>query len=368
MLRHKQLSGSRRNEGPQIVCLDDKGCTKNEVNMSRKIFQRCDVLLILLPIFVSILLYMYFKPAGQVAQMEQLPADSTLEQHLPGPIDSVSVPKTGPPVRFLMLNAQNYFVEGDKPRSQYHRVIKSLSGREAVASVIASVQPDIVGLVEIGGAAALQDLVCRLASRGLHFPHTKVLERWGEDRALAVISRYPITSDHSVPNCLLEGQTARRMLRGILDVVVRIPDGRLFRIMGVHLKSKRTDDTTAADALRIREARTLATHVQSAIRSAPQMPILVYGDWNAGPGESTLAILTQGRTRESALRRLTPKDDRGETWTIYYKGGNEYNTFDQIYVNRVLSERMGRKAQMGIVGGQAAKKASDHRAVWCEIR
>ncbi len=336
----------------------------------QRLMRRSDFLLVLLSVLISILLYLYFAPSAQEVYAVEAPQAVALSApvEVEGEGSSFAVPKAGPPVRFLMLNTQNYFVPGDKPRSQHFRAMKPVRKREAVASVIASAKPEIVGLVEIGGQAALQDLVRRLASRGLHYPYTRVLERWGEDRALAILSRYPIVKDYSVAECLLEGGTARRMLRGILDVLVKLPDGRHFRIMGAHLKSKRTDDPIAADLLRSREARTLATHVLNATRAMPQMPILVYGDWNAAPDESSLTILTQGRTRASALRRLSPRDDRGESWTIYYKKGDQYNAYDQMYVNAVLSRRMGKKTGMGIVTGEAAGEASDHRAVWCEIR
>ena len=65
--------------------------------------------------------------------------------------------------------------------------------REAVADVIASAKPAIVGLVEIGGPVALQDLRERLAARHCEFPYFRVLPRKGEDRALALLSKYRIS-------------------------------------------------------------------------------------------------------------------------------------------------------------------------------
>ncbi len=334
-----------------------------------KLIRRRDVLLILLSLVASFLLYAYLVPVVAEAQLEPV-QHVTVSAQSEAPVEraELTVPEAGSPIRFLMLNVQNYFLQADKPRSSHPRRFKPVRERDAVADVIASAGPDLVGLVEIGGSAALQDLSDRLASRGLRYPHSLVLERWGEDRALAILSRYPIAKNFSVADCMLEGGSSRCMLRGILDVLVHLPDGRYFRVMGAHLKSKRTDDSVASDMLRAREARTFAAHVQRATQSMPQMPILVYGDWNAGPDESSLAILTQGKTRSSALHRLLPCDDRGESWTIYYKAGNQYSAYDQIYVNSVLSRRMGKKAAMGIVSGEEVRRASDHRAVWCEIR
>lgn len=336
------------------------------------IARRFDMLLISLTGLLSFILISHFSLQSGVAMVEEpapmlQKAEPAAEREEAAPEAGLVPARAGAPVRFLMYNVQNYFVDGDVPRSRYAKKMKPVVEREHVAATIASAKPEVVGLIEIGGPAALDDLAARLASRGLHYPHRKVLTRWGEDRALALLSMHPIVADRSKADCSLLGQTNRRMLRGILDVTVRTQDAREFRILGAHLKSRVGDSPAAAQALRAREARTLAAHVQQALRTQPKQALLVYGDWNDGPADPALAVMTQGSTRERTLRRLKPEDSRGESWTIYYKEGNEYSTFDQIYVNNALYSRMGRKAQMGIVDGEPGKRTSDHRAVWCEM-
>ena len=335
----------------------------------KDIMRRSDLLLIVLSLVASALLFSHYGVQGQAAEVElpEVKAAPAPEAEAPSaPQDRV---KAGAPVRFLMYNVHDYFVEKDKQRSRFSRRIKRIDEREAVAAVIAKVQPEIVGLVEIGGPAALDDLANRLAAHGLLYPHRKVLTRWGEDRALGILSRHPIVADHSVADCSLVGQTNRRMLRGILDVTVQVADKRQFRILGAHLKSRVSEDPAAAEALRAREARTLAAHVDQALRKQPHIPMLIYGDWNDGPASPALKALTRSNSAATSLRRLTPKDDNGEEWTLYYKDGNEYNTFDQIYVNSVLGKRMGRKSKMGVVTPPDRQRPpSDHRAVWCEIQ
>ncbi|MDO4751066.1 MAG: hypothetical protein Q4A24_03070 [Akkermansia sp.] len=271
-------------------------------------------------------------------------------------------------VRFLMLNAHNYFVKGEKQRSRYKLSIKKEPSCEAVADVIASAAPEIVGLIEIGGPMALEDLRTRLRRRGLEYPYTKVLAREGEDRALALLSVHPIVQDHSRAECKLLGNQRQTMLRGILDVTVKVQGSRYFRIVGAHLKSRVADDPAAATARRSKEARTLAMYIQHITRKQPKMPIVVYGDWNDGPGDSSLRILTQGVSEDAALTRVKALDSRGAAWTLCYEPAQEYYTFDQIFVNSVLRSRRGRKCEAGIVDCPAAEAASDHRAVWCELR
>lgn len=350
-------------------------CCKREEIMGEKLkrmLMRSDLLLVILTVGVSFLLYQYFAPQydtsytegeqAPIVHADRVPSDS------PESVDEV-VPPSGTPVRFLMYNVHDYFVQKDPPRASYPRKYKSRAEREAVADNIASVRPQIIGLVEIGGSAALEDLAARLARRGLNYPHGFVLERWGENRALAILSMYPITRNQSIADLRLVGRTDKRMLRGLLDVTITTPDHRPFRIVGVHLKSRVSDDPVSAEEQRCREARTLADHVRRAMQKHPAIPVLVYGDWNAGPTESSLAVLTRGSRRAESLRRLAPLDSRGETWTIYYRTNNVYSTFDQIYVNHVLSKRMGMKADMGIVEDRdPSRRSSDHRAVWCDLR
>lgn len=344
------------------------------INRLLKALQRTDLLLVALCMMVSALfIYRFGSFAPQVAVVEQAPISAMAAEPEPQEAvvrrDNVS---SREPVRFLMYNAQNYFVAEDAKRSRHERRIKTVAEREKVAEVIASEAPDVVGLIEMGGPAALDDLATRLAARGLNYYHRTVLTRWTEDRALAVLSRYPIIENHSIADCKLLGQTSRNMLRGILDVSVKVGAGkeeRRFRIMGVHLKSRIADDAAAATSLRAREARTLAARVQQILRSHPEELLLVYGDWNDGPSEPALSVMTRGTSRATTLHRLKPEDARGESWTIYYKPGNEYNTFDQVYVSDALYKRMNRnKAQKGIISEKpSSARASDHRAVWCDM-
>lgn len=331
---------------------------------------RVDSLLLLLALMVSLLLYARYNAgamAGVSAPAEAAPVAAepgTPEQEPPTPEHKPA--KDAAPVRFLMYNVHDYFVDKDPKRSRHPRKTKPIAQREGVAGVIAGARPEVVGLIEIGGPAALDDLAARLEARGLRYPYRKTLTRWGEDRALALLSMHPIVADHSVADCKLVGQSSRRMLRGILDVSIQpVGDERVFRIIGAHLKSKVADDPREAEMLRIREARTLAAHISAVLLRSPQAALLIYGDWNDGPGTPALNTLTG--CCGGQLRRLNPVDDNGETWTIYYRGGQEYSVFDQIYVSPSLSKSMGRKSRQAVLP-QPGTAPSDHRALWCEMR
>lgn len=276
------------------------------------------------------------------------------------------MPETGEPVRFLMQNVQNYFVAGEQQRSRYVTKPKSEAERAALVKSMAELRPDIIGLVEIGGPVAMQDLRLRLEEAGLSYPYFRVLVRNGEDRALGVLSRLPIVADASRANMPLEGQSNRKMLRGLLDVTVRAEDGRLFRILGVHLKSRVGDDPAAAQALRNKEARTLALYLQREMKFSPKMPLLVYGDCNDTPEDGAVKQMVQGASAASSLWRLSPTDSHGEEWTHHYRRGKTYYVFDHIFFNKVLRKRVKSRPVCGIV--EQGEAESDHRALWCELR
>lgn len=305
-------------------------------------------------------------PAVQGAAPGAPAAAQMAQEALEPALSCEGMPETGEPVRFLMQNVQNYFVAGEQQRSRYVTKPKPEAERAALVRAMAKVRPDVIGLVEIGGPLAMQDLRQRLEAEGLSYPYFRVLVRNGEDRALGVLSRLPIVADASRANMPLEGQGGRKMLRGLLDVTVRAEDGRLFRVLGVHLKSRVGDDPAAAQALRNKESRTLALYLQREIKRSPKMPLLVYGDWNDTPEAGAVKQVVQGASPASALHRLSPKDSHGEEWTHYYRYGKAYYAFDHILFNKVLHKRVNARPACGIV--EQGQEVSDHRALWCDLR
>lgn len=350
-----------------------------------KLLLRPDCLLITLVLFCGSLLHALYVPDDERAVAEKVSDTTPYVEQVPDFGEPVAAPlepddvvngnlKKMPaadrcePLTFLMLNAHNYFVREEEQRSRYTLTMKSEESRNAVADLIVSAQPEMVGLIEMGGPKALEDLQKRLRARGINYPHARVLTRNGEDRALAVLSMHPIVQDHSRPNCNLAGSKRQKMLRGILDVTVKVGDNRYFRIVGAHLKSRVAKDADAANARRAAEAKTLAFYLQQEMRKQPKMPFIVYGDWNDGPADASLKVLKHGISKDSALSQVKAKDSRGQSWTIYYSAADQYNVFDQIYVNSVARSRRGRKCESGVIDTPSAELASDHRAVWCEVR
>ncbi len=337
--------------------------------VKRLLKQRPETLLLVLAILVVSYGWQVLMPPQSEASWKELPSGpcALFADELPAPGERTPVPRPGRTARFLMYNVQNYFVPEDPRRSTWHMTYKRNDKREAVADVIASVKPDIVGLVEIGGRKALDDLAERLEKRGLHYPVRVVVERGGEDRALGLLSRIPLERNDSRAEYPLYGDHRRTMLRGILDVTLRTEDGRPFRIVGVHLKSHVGDDPAAAESLRRREGETLARYLLTIQRRSPGLPLLVFGDMNDSASSPAVQSFSRGLASDSALTRLRPADRTGAGWTLYYRAEDSYITFDHIFVNGTLKERIDATAT-GVVDLPEGRKASDHRAIWCELR
>lgn len=283
--------------------------------------------------------------------------------------EKVEIPDKGEPVRMLAMNAGNYFVPEDPRRSNFQVKYKPVEAREALAELVRQSGAEIVGLSEMGGEAAVRDLQMRLKRKGVQLPHKVLVMRNGEDRGLALLSKYPIVDNRSVTDMPVPGESKRKktMLRGILDATVKTPDGRLFRLVGIHLKSRLSRDGSAEDTRR-REAYALRDYLNKVIASQDGMPLLLYGDFNDGPTDSAVQVIQGPAKTEYRLNRLKPRDSRGETWTIYYEDGDTYHSFDHLFINNTLKKRLGRKPPMGILDSPASRQASDHRGVWVELR
>lgn len=283
--------------------------------------------------------------------------------------EKITIPEKGDPVRLLTMNAGNYFVPEDPRRSNFQVKYKPVDAREALAELVRQSGADIVGLSEMGGKAAVHDLQMRLKRKGVRLPHQVLVMRDGEDRGLALLSKYPIAVNRSMKDVPVPGEAKRRkmMLRGILDATVNIPDGRLFRLVGVHLKSRLSRDGSAEETRR-KEAYALRDYLNGVMASQDGMPLLLYGDFNDGPADSSVQVI-QGPTKtEYRLNRLKPRDSRGETWTIYYEDGDTYHSFDHIFINNTMKKRLGRKPPMGVLDSPPTRQASDHRGVWVELK
>ena len=100
--------------------------------------RRRDMLLVLLVLVISAFLHLRYNPGSGVLGTESLPASQAELRHMEpiGELDESRIPAKGEPFCFLMVNANNYFVEGEKQRAPYRLTLKKEESREALAEVI----------------------------------------------------------------------------------------------------------------------------------------------------------------------------------------------------------------------------------------
>jgi endonuclease/exonuclease/phosphatase family metal-dependent hydrolase len=158
---------------------------------------------------------------------------------------------------------------------------------DAVAGVLAQLDPDLAMLQEVENPKVLGELADRLGS----YPHLKITA--GNDPRgidIALLSRYPIeklvshTQDEFQSSA---GGQSHRFARDVLEAHLTI-NGRPVVLLGIHLKSglEAFDmDKRLAEAERV---RAIADRLES---EEPRRMILVLGDFNAVPGEPPLQAL-----------------------------------------------------------------------------
>ena len=273
-------------------------------------------------------------------------------------IPLVSDALRGEEVVFGAYNLQNYSVQsgatGQKP--------KSGPSKKAVAEVIRSLGPDVLGVCEVASQEALEELQARLKSEGLDLPEAEFVDGPDPDRHLALLSRFPIAERHSSPELAFELNGAPCLVRrGFLDVVVQINAAYSLRVIGVHLKSK-LSTPDGESLLRRMEAHLLRERVSNLLRTAPETNLLVYGDFNDTKDQPSIHSLLGDSENQESLRDLRPVDERGECWTHYWKVSDTYSRIDFLMVSRSLwPEVLKQKSRIQFAPNW--REASDHRLI-----
>lgn len=309
--------------------------------------------------------------AGQAPPPAEAPAKPAPVPAPPAPAP-VATPATAPPVaaadpiaegsvRFVSYNVENWltmdrYVDG-----------KSLKGapkpekeRLAVASVLAGLKPDILGVSEIGTEADVKDLQRYLEKAGHPMPHFHLNRGADPTRSLVILSRFPIgkTVVHENLTYRSKGQEYG-MQRGILDAIIETPAGA-YRFLGVHLKSKReTEDGDQAD-MRLNEAHLLRREIDAILRDDPKARLVVYGDFNDTRNSPALRAIHGTGNSPRSLLMIALKDSKGEYWTHFWDFQDVYSRIDYVMVSDALRKSVDWD-NCKVVDSEGVAGASDHR-------
>jgi endonuclease/exonuclease/phosphatase family metal-dependent hydrolase len=270
-------------------------------------------------------------------------------------------------LRFLSYNVENWLIMEDRydfdTRKSSKNAPKPEKERASVISIVASEKPDVFGVCEIGAKADLLEIQASLKAAGLDLPHLHFTGGQDTTRHLGLLSRYPIvaTAEPVGKVYKLNGKDYQ-MQRGILDATVKTPDGRSWRFLGVHLKSKRDVEDGDQEQMRINEAQLLRKHIDSIIDADPKVRLLCYGDFNDTRGTSPIRIVTGPNNSPRNMMPLGLKDSRGLYWTHFWAKEDVYSRFDYIFVSQDLKKDVNFQ-ESKILDPENWNDASDHRAV-----
>lgn len=235
---------------------------------------------------------------------------------------------------------------------------KPADERRAVVALIAGARPDVLAVQEIGNPAVFEEFRHALGQAGLAYEHAEHLQRGASENNLAVLSRFPITArtPHTDDKYSI-GEAQVAVLRGFLDVEIRVNPHYSFRLMAAHLKSKLFHPLGQTE-MRRNEARLLNKHVRKALKENPEANLLVVGDLNDTHRSAALREITGDR--QEFLADVRPRDSVGAVWTHYGAGLDQYDRIDYVLVSPgLLSELVREKTRVVLDPG--TPPASDHR-------
>jgi endonuclease/exonuclease/phosphatase family metal-dependent hydrolase len=271
-------------------------------------------------------------------------------------------PPAGPEeTRIVSYNVENYTT---MPRIvNGHPVAaagKPESERDAVVQSIAMLNPDIIGLMEVGSPEEFQDLRRRLRKAGLDYPVAEYLNGPDQARHLALLSRYPVVERHSQEDIPLRvGTVTLHSPRGFLDVTVEPIAGHRIRLLCVHLKAKLEVTDYDATSLREAEATFLRKRVREILSRDKDSLLVVMGDFNDTKNSRTIREITGKPDWTDSLNALPLTDGRGENWTEHWEGADVYSRIDYMMVSKKL-ELETDADRSGVARFPFWRKASDH--------
>ena len=264
-------------------------------------------------------------------------------------------------------NVRNYV--NTKPAGEgqkYATHAKPQAEIEALVRIIKEINPDILGVCEMGTPDRFEDFKKRLAEAGLGYTDFEYVQAADQDRHLALLSRFPIIARTSATDVgyELDGKV-EKVRRGFLDVTVQVaPDYRL-RLVGAHLKSKLPSPEGEA-IVRRHEAQELRRHLEAILTTEPQTNLVCYGDFNDTKNQPMFSAITGVRGTPTYMADVGAKDSLGDRWTFYWKTSDEYSRIDYIFVSPALSHEVI-KQKSTVYRGPGWDVASDHRAVYTSI-
>ena len=262
---------------------------------------------------------------------------------------------------FAAYNLENYL---DAQKSGAPKPEREIA---ALVRIIKEINPDILGVCEMGLRDRFEDFKKRLADAGLGYTDFEYVEGPDAQRHLALLSRLPIAARQSLTDVqfTLNGRQ-EKIKRGILDVTVKLDDAQTLRLVGIHLKSKLAVPEGEA-LIRRNEAHLVRGHIEKILSFEPAARVLLYGDFNDTKNEPAIREVMGPRGAPDFMADLWLQDRHGDRWTQYWKVADIYSRIDYIFVSPALLPDVLRD-KCGIHRSDDWNEASDHRALFATFK
>jgi endonuclease/exonuclease/phosphatase family metal-dependent hydrolase len=268
-------------------------------------------------------------------------------------------------VVFCSYNVRNYLGR-DQASAARKTKPKPEKEIEALIQVIREINPDVLGVCEMGSPAAFEDFKARLENAGLGYRDAEYVQADDEDRHLALVSRFPIVHRDSAAKVryTLNG-TQQSVKRGFLDVTVQVTPGYALRCVGAHLKSKLPAPEGEA-LIRRHEAAKLREHLDRIVAENPAVNLLCYGDFNDAKNQPMFSEITGVRGTPGHMTDLPARDAHGDRWTHHWPVADEYSRIDYLFASPGLMPEVKRETAT-VHRSESWETASDHRPVYVTI-
>lgn len=246
--------------------------------------------------------------------------------------------------------------DSKKPDNEIAEVIKHLN----------IINPDILGVCELGSKEDFEDFRAKLAKSGLKYKYfTRCFgpgygKKAHSTRSLALLSKYKIVKTNNQMNLKYKiGNQVLPVQRGFLDATVMINKKMDIRLIGVHLKSKHNSKIADQELMRRNESQLLREHVDNIIKENPKSKLLIYGDFNFTKNEIPFKVIV-GKDKKLKLYDIFLHDKNDVTWTHYWKRSDIYSRIDFVFVNKSLFKNVALDKSY-LFYNEDYYLASDHR-------
>lgn len=279
------------------------------------------------------------------------------------------------PVRIATYNVENMFDAHDDPYAsdvdRYRNnalLTKPQEELGKLAEVITKLNADVLGLQEVENRGFLEEFN-RTYLSALGYREVVLVE--GNDKRgidVAVLSRYPVGPVESYRHLDLDIEGASepgRFSRDLLEVTIRPPHTRPFRVYVAHLKSR--SGGRQATLQRQAEARKVRQVWDWRLKEEPGALFAFLADCNDDPGKGTITTLIGTGSRR--VEPVPAKAPDGSTWTEKSRTSTRYAPiqFDYVFLSPAMKAAMTGCGVLRDPSASHAQSPTDHYPVYADL-